>query len=129
MQTPSELKYSRSHEWSQVSADGKLITVGISDFAQDQLGDVVFVELPEPGRKVNAGEAVAVIESVKTASDIYAPVSGEIIEVNEALLDAPEGINDSPYEAGWLFKIRSENPAELAELLDAAAYIKIAEEG
>ncbi len=112
--TPSDRKYAASHEW--LAADG---TVGISAFAQDQLGDVVYVELPEVGREVKAGEAVAVVESVKTASDIYAPASGKIVAVNEELSGSPELVNSAPYEGGWLFQIEV---TEEGDLLDAAAY-------
>lgn len=127
MNTPEDLKYSASHEWSKL--EGDTLTVGISDFAQDQLGDVVFVELPEIGQAFGAGSAVAVVESVKTASDIYAPVSGEIIEVNETLNDAPETINSSPYEDGWLFKLRVADKSDVDGLLSAEDYQKVAEEG
>jgi glycine cleavage system H protein len=127
MNTPENLKYSPSHEWSKL--DGDTLTVGISDFAQDQLGDVVFVELPEVGKTVSAGSAVAVVESVKTASDIYAPVSGEVIEVNDALNDAPETLNSSPYEDGWMFKLRVADASEVDALLSAEDYQKVAEEG
>lgn len=127
MNTPEDLKYSPSHEWSKL--DGDTLTVGISDFAQDQLGDVVFVELPQVGQSVSAGSAVAVVESVKTASDIYAPVSGEVIEVNDALNDAPETINSAPYEAGWMFRLRVADPAEVEGLLSAEDYQKVAEAG
>lgn len=126
MHTPDSLRFVRSHEWASAPDDG-VITVGISDFAQDQLGDVVFVELPDVGRKVAAGEAIAVVESVKTASDIYAPMSGEVVAVNEALEDAPETINTAPYEGGWLFKVRVEDPAAWDGLLDAAGYEAVAE--
>ncbi|AWN23862.1 glycine cleavage system protein GcvH [Deinococcus irradiatisoli] len=115
MNTPSELRYAPSHEW--LSDDG---TVGISDFAQDQLGDVVYVELPEVGREVQAGETVAVVESVKTASDIYAPASGTITAVNEALAGSPELVNGDCYGEGWLFKL--DVTAESGDLLDAASY-------
>ncbi|WP_293913569.1 glycine cleavage system protein GcvH [Deinococcus sp.] len=115
MQTPSELKYAPTHEW--LSGDG---TVGISDFAQDQLGDVVYVELPEVGREVKAGETLAVVESVKTASDIYAPASGTITAVNDALSGTPELVNSSPYGEGWLFKLDVGEAS--GELMDAAAY-------
>ncbi len=127
MNIPEDLKYSESHEWSKLAGD--TITVGISDFAQDQLGDVVFVELPEVGKTVSAGSAVAVVESVKTASDIYAPLSGVIVEVNEALNDAPETINSAPYEDGWLFKLRPDDPSGVNGLLDAESYRKVTEEG
>ena len=119
-QTPADLKYAASHEW--LRADGGNGTVGISDHAQHELTDVVFVELPAVGRKVAAGEACAVVESVKTASDIYSPVSGEIIAVNSALADNPALVNTAPYGDGWFFKIRLSNPAELDALLDAPAY-------
>ena len=127
MQLPEALKYSASHEWSRL--EGDTLTVGITDFAQDQLGDVVFVELPSVGQTVMAGSAVAVVESVKTASDIYAPVSGEVLEVNSALEDAPETINSAPFEGGWMFKLRVSDAAELDKLLDAGAYQEIAEAG
>lgn len=124
MNYPSELKYTKSHEW--VRLEGDVAVVGITDFAQDALGDVVFVDLPQVGKTVEAGSAVAVVESVKTASDIYAPVAGEILEVNSALSDKPELINQSPYGEGWLFKMRV-NPADLNGLLSAADYQAIAE--
>lgn len=115
MNTPSDLKYAASHEW--LKDDG---TVGISDFAQDQLGDVVYVELPEVGREVKAGETIAVVESVKTASDIYAPASGTITAINEQLGSAPELVNSDAYGEGWLFKL--EVTDESSDLMDAAAY-------
>lgn len=124
MNYPTELKYTKSHEW--VRLEGDVAVVGITDFAQDALGDVVFVDLPQVGKAVEAGAAVAVVESVKTASDIYAPVAGEILEVNSALSDKPELINQSPYGEGWLFKMRV-NPADLNGLLSAADYQAIAE--
>ncbi|HYH40568.1 MAG TPA: glycine cleavage system protein GcvH [Burkholderiales bacterium] len=124
MKTPAELLYSESHEWVRREDDGTA-TVGITDHAQDQLGDVVFVQNPEPGRQVKKGEEVGVIESVKAAADIYAPLSGEIVAVNEALADAPERINEDPY-AAWLFRIRPSDASELSGFLDAAAYEKIA---
>jgi len=124
MNYPSELKYTKTHEW--VRLEGDVAVVGITDFAQDALGDVVFVDLPQTGRTVEAGAAVAVVESVKTASDIYAPVSGEIIEVNSALSDKPELINQSPYAEGWLFKMKV-NPSDVNGLLSAADYQAVAE--
>ena len=124
MKYPSELKYTKTHEW--VRLEGDVAVVGITDFAQDALGDVVFVDLPQTGRTVEAGAAVAVVESVKTASDIYAPLSGEIIEVNSALSDKPELINQSPYAEGWLFKMRV-NPSDVNGLLSAADYRAVAE--
>lgn len=118
---PTELKYAPSHEWVQVNDDGTL-TLGITEFAQEQLGDVVFVELPEIGRVVNAGEEFSVVESVKAASDIYAAVGGEVVEVNERLEDAPELINESPFGEGWICKLKPADMAELDGLLDSAAY-------
>lgn len=117
---PAELKYTSSHEWVRVEADGTL-TIGVTDHAQSALGDVVFLELPDAGRELAAGEACAVIESVKAASDIYAPVAGEIIAANQELADAPEGVNADAY-AAWLFKLRPANVADLGGLLDAAGY-------
>jgi glycine cleavage system H protein len=117
---PVELKYARSHEWARPAGDTAV--VGISDHAQHELTDVVFVELPAVGRKVKVGEACAVVESVKTASDIYSPLSGEIVEVNKALSDKPELVNSDPYGQGWFYKIKISNPAELQNLLDAQAY-------
>jgi glycine cleavage system H protein len=125
--TPENLKYTESHEWVRQEADG-LVTIGITFHAQDMLGDVVFVENPKPGRKVTKGEECGVIESVKAAADIYAPLSGEIAEANDALADAPEKINQEPY-VSWLFRLRPSNPAELATLLDASAYEKMAQAG
>ncbi len=120
MNTPAHLKYAASHEWSRLEADGT-ITVGITDHAQEALGDIVFLELPSIGRKVKAKEECAVIESVKAASDIYAPVSGEIVAINQAAIDAPEAINSAPYDH-WLFRIKPANPDELNALLDADGY-------
>ncbi|GIW35340.1 glycine cleavage system protein GcvH [Meiothermus sp.] len=124
MNYPSELKYTKSHEW--VRLEGDVAVVGITDFAQDALGDVVFVELPQMGKVAEPGAAIAVVESVKTASDIYAPVAGEIIEVNDALGDKPELLNQSPYGEGWLFKMKV-NPADVEGLLSAADYQAVAE--
>ena len=118
--TPDDLKYATTHEWAKL--EGGLVRVGISDFAQEQLGDVVYIDLPKPGAPVSAGKACAVVESVKAASDIYSPVSGEIAEVNETLGDAPESVNADSY-AHWLFAIKPSNVAELDSLLDAAAYL------
>jgi len=120
MSTPTDLRYTASHEWVRVEADGTL-TIGITDHAQEALGDVVFLELPEAGRSVAKEEAIAVIESVKAASDIYAPVAGEILEANQAAIDAPESVNTDAY-AAWLFKIKPANPADVEGLLDAAGY-------
>ena len=117
---PSELKYTSSHEWLRVEDDG-LITVGITDHAQALLGDLVFVELPEAGTEFVAGDECCVVESVKAASDVYMPISGEIIESNETLADEPEMINSSPYDNGWLFKVKP-SADELYDLMDADAY-------
>ena len=117
---PLELKYTKSHEWLRVEDDG-LITVGISDHAQELLGDLVFVELPETGTEFVAGDECCVVESVKAASDVYMPISGEIVEVNEALVDEPEIINSSPYDSGWLFRVQP-SAEEIDELMDADAY-------
>ena len=119
-EVPSELKYTESHEWLRLEDDG-LITVGVTDHAQALLGDLVFVELPEAGTEFVAGDECCVVESVKAASDVYMPISGEIIEVNEALADEPEIINNSPYDNGWLFKVKP-SANEFAELMDADAY-------
>ena len=120
MTTPTDLRYTASHEWIRTEADGTL-TIGVTDHAQEALGDVVFLELPEAGRVVTAGEAIAVIESVKAASDIYAPVAGEILAANQDAVDAPESVNADAY-AAWLFKIKPANAADLGGLLDAAGY-------
>ena len=117
---PSDLKYAKSHEWVRV--DGDTATVGITDHAQHELTDIVFVELPDVGKKMKAGEACAVVESVKTASDIYSPVSGEIVETNKAAVADPTLVNSEPYGGGWFYKIRLSNPAELNSLLDAEGY-------
>jgi glycine cleavage system H protein len=126
MNTPSDLRYTKSHEWVRQESDGT-VTVGITDHAQGQLGDVVFVETPKPGRKVKKGEECAVIESVKAAADIYAPVSGEVVAANDELADQPEKVNADAY-AAWMFRIKPSDPAELANLLDAAGYEKVAAE-
>lgn len=119
---PSDLKYAKSHEWVRVSAD--IATVGITDHAQHELTDVVFVEVPAVGRKLKAGEACAVVESVKTASDIYSPVSGDITEVNGALSQNPALVNTDPYGNGWFFKVKLSQPAEVNSLLSPADYSK-----
>lgn len=120
MKIPPELKYTKSHEWAKAEAGG-LVRVGITDHAQELLGDIVFLELPEPGRRVAAGEECAVVESVKAASDIYAPVAGEIVESNRDATDKPEIVNEDAY-AAWLFTIRPDRQEDLAGLLDAAGY-------
>ena len=121
MQNPPELKYTASHEWLRDNGDGTA-TVGITFHAQDALGELVYVELPEAGRQVSAGDACVVVESTKAASDVYAPVDGEIIEVNPALADAPQTVNDAPFSDGWLFRVRMNKPAQQAELLNADTY-------
>ncbi|HEX8988499.1 MAG TPA: glycine cleavage system protein GcvH [Rhodocyclaceae bacterium] len=126
MTIPANLKYTASHEWALKNADGT-ITVGITDHAQEALGDIVFLELPETGRQVKAGQECAVVESVKAASDIYAPVSGEIVESNTPAVDAPESVNKDAYGT-WLFKIKPSDAAQYDGLLDAAAYQKVADE-
>jgi glycine cleavage system H protein len=118
---PEELRYMESHEWVRDDGDGT-VTVGITDHAQDSLGDVVFVELPEVGAEINAGDEAGVVESVKAASDIYSPVSGEVLAINEELEEAPENINNSPYGDGWFFRVRMAEPGELDKLLDAREY-------
>ncbi|TFF42986.1 glycine cleavage system protein GcvH [Pseudomonas sp. RIT623] len=119
-QIPADLRFAESHEWARLEADGT-VTVGISDHAQEALGDVVFVELAEVGKVFAAGDAAGVVESVKAASDIYAPVGGEVIAVNEELSDAPELLNSEPYES-WIFKLKPSDKSELDKLLDAAGY-------
>ena len=117
---PSHLKYAASHEWISIE-DDNIVRVGITDFAQEELGDLVYIELPELGRHVEAQEQCAVVESVKTASDLYSPISGEIVAINESLNDEPEQINDSPYES-WIFSVKADNLSDLKLLLDAEAY-------
>ncbi|HTY87355.1 MAG TPA: glycine cleavage system protein GcvH [Candidatus Acidoferrum sp.] len=119
---PADLKYTKSHEWVRVSGD--IATVGITDHAQHELTDIVFVELPDRGRKVKAGDACAVVESVKTASDIYSPLSGEILEINKAVVDNPALVNKEPHAGGWFFKIKLAHPAELNALLSPETYQK-----
>ena len=123
---PAELLYRESHEWVRYDEDGTA-TVGISDHAQAQLGDMVFIELPEPGMSYEQGDACAVVESVKAASDVYAPLTGEVIENNSALEDSPELVNTDPYGDGWLFRLQLSDPSELDGLLDAEAYAEQAE--
>jgi glycine cleavage system H protein len=124
---PAELKYANSHEWARLESDGTVV-VGITDHAQDALGDIVFIELPEIGAEVAAGAEVAVVESVKAASDIYSPITGEVVEVNAGLEDQPELVNGSPYEDGWLFTVRVDSEDEFSELLDAEGYKGLVEE-
>ena len=124
---PAELKYANSHEWARLESDGTIV-VGITDHAQDALGDIVFIELPEIGVEVTAGAEVAVVESVKAASDIYSPITGEVVEVNSGLEDQPELVNGSPYEDGWLFTVRVDSEKDYSELLDAEGYKGLIEE-
>ena len=122
-EVPVELKFLSSHEW--VLVEDNVATIGVSDHAQELLGDLVYVELPEQGSSIAAGDSVGVIESVKAASDIYAPVSGEVIEVNDVLDGAPEKINNDPYGDGWMYKVAMEDPEEIESLLDAEAYTDV----
>ncbi|SDK96554.1 glycine cleavage system H protein [Modicisalibacter muralis] len=122
---PANLRYTESHEWIQDNGGGT-VTLGITDHAQEALGDVVFVELPEVGRELDTGDEFGVIESVKAASDLYAPLAGEVVEVNENLEDAPETVNESPYENGWIAKLKLADASALDVLLDADAYAKLA---
>jgi glycine cleavage system H protein len=122
-EVPVELKFLSSHEW--VLVEGNVATIGVSDHAQELLGDLVYVELPEQGSTIAAGDSVGVIESVKAASDTYAPVSGEVIEVNDELEGAPESINNDAYGDGWMYKVAMEDPEEVESLLDAAAYTEV----
>jgi glycine cleavage system H protein len=126
MNVPANLKYAKSHEWARLDDDG-LVTVGITDHAQEALGDIVFLELPEIGRSLSAGEECAVVESVKAASDIYAPIGGEVVAVNQDAIDTPEQVNADAY-AAWLFKLKPGKATDLDALLDAAAYAAVAEE-
>jgi glycine cleavage system H protein len=124
---PQELKYASSHEWARLEEDGT-VTVGVSDHAQQALGDVVYVEHPEPGQQVSAGEEAGVVESVKAASDIFAPISGSVIAVNSTLDDTPETVNQDPYGDGWFFKVQPDDITELEDLLDAEGYAEACEE-
>ena len=123
---PSDLKYLSTHEW--VLVEGDVATVGISDHAQAALGDLVYVELPEEGSSIAAGDSVAVVESVKAASDTYAPVSGEVVEINEELDGSPDRINDDPYGDGWMYKVKMEDAGEIEDLLDAESYAESIED-
>ena len=123
---PSTLRYASTHEWVRVEADGDL-AVGISDHAQRELGDVVYVELPKAGQRLDAGAVAAVIESVKAASDIYAPLGGTVVAINAALADAPERVNEQPYQEGWLFRLRPDSPELPASLMEADAYRRLCE--
>ncbi|MGR8934098.1 MAG: glycine cleavage system protein GcvH [Gammaproteobacteria bacterium] len=123
---PENLKYAKTHEWAKCE-DDNVVRVGITDFAQQELGDLVYIEFPEVGRKVKAGEQCAVVESVKTASDLFSPVSGEVVAINEALSDAPEQLNEDAYGA-WLFCIKADDISELQQLMDASGYAEMLEE-
>ena len=125
MNFPEEFKYTEDHEWVLVEDD--IVTVGITDFAQDQLGDIVFIELPEVGDTLEVGKTFGVVESVKAVSDVYAPVSGEVVEINEELPDEPEALNNSPYEAGWMVKIKLADTATLDSLMDVSTYQEFVE--
>ncbi|WP_026694576.1 glycine cleavage system protein GcvH [Peribacillus kribbensis] len=120
MNTPKDLRYSEEHEW--VKIEGEQVRIGITDFAQSELGDIVFVELPEPGTEIQANEPFGSVESVKTVSELYAPISGKIVEVNEELSDSPEFVNESPYEKAWMVVIEPSDAAEAEKLMDAEAY-------
>ncbi len=127
MATPSELKYSKEHEW--VSVDGDTVVIGITDFAQDQLGEVVYVDLPSAGDSVSAGDTFGEIESVKSVSELYAPVTGEIVEVNDTLSDAPETVNQDPHGDGWMIKVRLDDASEVNGLMSADEYDEFITEG
>jgi glycine cleavage system H protein len=124
---PTELRYAKSHEWLKTEADGD-VTIGITDHAQNSLGDITYVQLPKVGAELKTGEPFGVVESVKAASDVYAPVGGAVTAVNTALDKAPETLNSDPYGGGWIMRLKPSNPAEAARLLDAAAYAKLAEQ-
>ena len=127
MNFPDDLRYTKEHEWCRVKG-GNRVVVGITDHAQDQLGDIVYVELPEAGDQVKKGESFGVVESTKAVSELFSPVSGKVVEVNDPLSDAPESINEDPYEEGWMIQVELADPKELDALLDAAAYQKFLEE-
>lgn len=126
MTAPSDLKYSKSHEWARI--DGDVVTVGLADYAQNELGDITYLELPDVGDSIVSGEPLGVVESVKAASDIYAPVSGEVVERNEDAINAPEVVNQSPYGDAWLVKVRIDDASQLDALMDAASYDRFVEE-
>lgn len=127
MEIPGHLKYTSSHEWI-AEEDDEIVIVGITDYAQSQLGDIVYIEHPTVGQTLKIGQEAGVVESVKAASDIYAPLTGEVVEVNENILKTPEGLNQDPYHSGWLFKMKIHEPSELSELLDADSYHELLEE-
>jgi glycine cleavage system H protein len=123
MNFPSNIKYTKDHEWIKV--EGEFARIGITEYAQGELGDIVFVELPKIGSKLEQGKSFGTIEAVKAVSDLYAPVNGEVVELNKEVQDSPEVVNKEPYERGWMVKVRIENPAQLANLLDVEAYKKL----
>lgn len=123
---PANLKYSKDHEWTRVEGDE--VVIGITSFAQDQLGDVVYVELPEVDGEIQAGQPFGVVESTKAVSELFAPISGKVVGRNDPLLDSPEKVNEDPFGEGWMIRVQPSNPAELEALLDAAAYLKLTEE-
>jgi glycine cleavage system H protein len=122
---PGNLRYAKSHEWLKLESDGTA-TIGITDYAQSSLGDITYVQLPKVGAALKVGEVFGVVESVKAASDLYSPVTGTVVTVNDALNNAPETVNSAPYDAGWMLKLKLANPADASALLDAAAYAKVA---
>src|SRR3954454_20534535 len=125
MTSPSDLEFTKSHEWLRI--DGDVVTIGVNDHAQSELGDITYLELPDPGSEISAGDPFGVVESVKAASDIYSPIDGEVIERNEAAVDAPEVVNNSPYGDAWLIKVRVADPAQVDSLMDPSTYDEFAE--
>ncbi len=123
---PAELRYTKDHEWARL--DGDVVVIGITSFAQESLGDVVYVELPEPGKTIDAGESFGVVESTKAVSELIAPVSGKVLERNDPLVDSPEKVNEDPYGAGWMLKVEPSDPGAFTKLMDAAAYTRFTEE-
>ena len=126
MDCPSDLKYTKSHEWTRV--EGNTVTIGLTDYAQESLGDIVHIELPEEGKELEKQKEFGVVESVKAVSDIYSPVSGKVVEVNDSLIDSPEVVNDDPYNEAWMVKIEMSDPSELDDLMDPDSYKKFVEE-
>jgi glycine cleavage system H protein len=122
VQVPAELKYTNDHEW--IMEEGDMLVIGISDYAQDSLGEIVYIELPSEGDEITKGDPFGAVESTKAVSDLYAPVSGDVMEVNEALLDAPETINEDPYGKGWMIKVKPYDPGELEDLMESASYME-----
>ena len=122
MEVPEDLRYTQEHEWARLDSKGKVITIGITDFAQNKLGDIVYVELPEEGDEIQKSEPFGSIESVKAVSDLFAPISGTVVEINDTLLDSPEVVNDDPYNEAWMIKVKVDNSNELEDLLTAEEY-------